>query len=137
MTTLAATRSPTVSNFERQEFAIATDGLTKRFGDTAVVDDLGLEVPRGSVFGFLGPNGSGKTTTIRMLLGLISPSAGSVELFGRPMPYSAQAVVVPHADRERRNTPPRPPAEQEQPIELGEDAVAEFLMDLDLDDEKG
>jgi len=56
--------------------AIATHGLTKRFGSVAVVDGIDLAVPAGSVFGFLGPNGSGKTTTIRMLLGLISPDAG-------------------------------------------------------------
>jgi len=73
--------------------AIATDGLTKRFGSVAVVDQLALEVPAGSVFGFLGPNGSGKTTTIRMLLGLISPSDGEVELFGRPMPADADDVL--------------------------------------------
>jgi ABC-2 type transport system ATP-binding protein len=66
--------------------AIRTRGLTKRFGPVAVVDEIDLEVPRGSVFGFLGPNGSGKTTTIRMLLGLISPSGGSVELLGEPIP---------------------------------------------------
>ncbi|MEO5899876.1 MAG: ABC transporter ATP-binding protein [Ilumatobacteraceae bacterium] len=73
--------------------AIATDALTKRFGSVAVVDQLALEVPAGSVFGFLGPNGSGKTTTIRMLLGLISPTAGEVELFGRPMPADADIVL--------------------------------------------
>ena len=73
--------------------AIATDGLTKRFGSVAVVDQLALDVPVGSVFGFLGPNGSGKTTTIRMLLGLISPSEGAVELFGRPMPGDARELL--------------------------------------------
>jgi ABC-2 type transport system ATP-binding protein len=73
--------------------AIATDGLTKRFGNVAVVDQLALEVPAGSVFGFLGPNGSGKTTTIRMLLGLISPNDGEIELFGRPMPADADEVL--------------------------------------------
>ena len=63
--------------------AIATSGLSKRFrGGQLAVDGLDLRVPQGSVFGFLGPNGSGKTTTIRMLLGLISPSAGGSELFG-------------------------------------------------------
>jgi ABC-2 type transport system ATP-binding protein len=67
--------------------AIATRGLTKRFssGQLAVAD-LDLTVPRGAIFGFLGPNGSGKTTTIRMLLGLVSPTAGSHELLGVPMP---------------------------------------------------
>ncbi len=93
MTTLTATRSTASPSIDRSEFAIATAGLTKRFGDVAVVDDLGLEVPTGSVFGFLGPNGSGKTTTIRMLLGLISPNEGAVELFGLPMPAASDHVL--------------------------------------------
>jgi ABC-2 type transport system ATP-binding protein len=69
--------------------AISTSGLTKRFGSVAAVDGVDLAVPAGSVFGFLGPNGSGKTTTIRMLLGLINPSAGSWSLLGRAMPDGA------------------------------------------------
>jgi ABC-2 type transport system ATP-binding protein len=68
---------------EARSSAIATDGLSKRYrGGQLAVDGLDLRVPQGSVFGFLGPNGSGKTTTIRMLLGLISPSAGGSRLFG-------------------------------------------------------
>ncbi|MFF3671958.1 ABC transporter ATP-binding protein [Microtetraspora malaysiensis] len=67
--------------------AIATAGLTKRFrGGHVAVDDLHLAVPRGSVFGFLGPNGSGKTTTIRMLLGLVTPTSGRCSVLGEPMP---------------------------------------------------
>ena len=66
--------------------AIETSGLTKRFGDQVAVDALDLEVPAGSVFGFLGPNGSGKTTTIRMLLGLVTPTSGEVSMLGHPMP---------------------------------------------------
>jgi ABC-2 type transport system ATP-binding protein len=62
--------------------AIETIGLTKRLGGRTVVDRLSLAVPEGSVFGFLGPNGSGKTTTVRMLLGLIFPDAGRVRLLG-------------------------------------------------------
>ena len=58
------------------EFVVRTDGLTKRCGDILAVDDLSLEVPRGQVFGLLGPNGSGKTTTMGMLLGLVSPTSG-------------------------------------------------------------
>lgn len=73
--------------------ALLTDGLTKRFGSHTAVDGLSLAVPRGSVYGFLGPNGSGKTTTIRMLLGLIAPSAGRAELLGRPMPRAARDVL--------------------------------------------
>lgn len=73
--------------------AIATTGLTKRFGRQVAVDDLSLSVPRGAVYGFLGPNGSGKTTTIRMLLGLVLPSAGSVRLLGGDMPDAAAEVL--------------------------------------------
>ncbi|MFE7573017.1 ATP-binding cassette domain-containing protein [Streptomyces sp. NPDC057539] len=73
---------------------IETRGLTKRFrGGQLAVDRLDLAVPAGSVFGFLGPNGSGKTTTIRMLMGLIEPTAGSASLLGRPMPRAARAVL--------------------------------------------
>ncbi|MDT4951663.1 MAG: type transport system ATP-binding protein, partial [Pseudonocardiales bacterium] len=54
--------------------AISSIGLTKRFGSVNAVDGVDLDVPVGSVYGFLGPNGSGKTTTIRMLLGLIFPT---------------------------------------------------------------
>jgi ABC-2 type transport system ATP-binding protein len=76
------------------ELAIQTEGLTKRLGDAAVVDKLDLAVPRGSVYGFLGPNGSGKTTTIRMLLGLIWPTTGSYRVLGEAMP-GANAKVLP------------------------------------------
>jgi len=74
--------------------AINTRGLTKRFpGGQVAVDSLDLDVPAGSVFGFLGPNGSGKTTTIRMLLGLIAPTSGEIDLLGRPMPDAAAGVL--------------------------------------------
>jgi ABC-2 type transport system ATP-binding protein len=75
------------------ETAITTTGLTKRFGDMAAVDGIALEVPSGSVFGFLGPNGSGKTTTIRMLLGLIVPSAGTWSILGESMPAAAGSTL--------------------------------------------
>jgi ABC-2 type transport system ATP-binding protein len=69
-----------------EENILVTRGLTKRFGNNkksiTAVDNLDLEVHRGEVFGFLGPNGSGKTTTIGMLLGLIWPTSGSIEFFG-------------------------------------------------------
>ena len=70
--------------------AIETSGLTKRFGHQTVVDAIDLAVPEGSVFGFLGPNGSGKTTTIRMLLGLAYPNAGQVRVLGREIPALAE-----------------------------------------------
>src|SRR6478752_8591573 len=58
-------------------------GLVKRYGDLAAVDNVDLTVEAGDVYGYLGPNGAGKTTSLRMMLGLIRPSGGSVELFGR------------------------------------------------------
>ncbi|MGB7982569.1 MAG: ATP-binding cassette domain-containing protein [Candidatus Nanopelagicales bacterium] len=73
--------------------AVSTAGLTKQFGAQTVVDAIDLTVPAGAVYGFLGPNGSGKTTTIRMLLGLVHPSAGAVTLLGAPMPRGADAVL--------------------------------------------
>jgi ABC-2 type transport system ATP-binding protein len=73
--------------------AVATTGLVKRFGDRDAVAGIDLAVPTGAVYGFLGPNGSGKTTTIRMLLGLIHPTAGAIELLGRPMPTGAGEVL--------------------------------------------
>jgi len=76
------------------DLAIASSALTKRFrGGQVAVDHIDLAVPRGSVYGFLGPNGSGKTTTIRMLLGLAYPTAGSAELLGVPMPDGAVSVL--------------------------------------------
>ncbi|MGW1321984.1 ABC transporter ATP-binding protein [Streptomyces antibioticus] len=73
---------------------IRTRGLTKRYrGGQLAVDRLDLAVPAGSVFGFLGPNGSGKTTTIRMLMGLIEPTAGSAHVLGQPMPRAARRVL--------------------------------------------
>ncbi|MFD0419077.1 ABC transporter ATP-binding protein [Streptomyces sp. NPDC127108] len=74
---------------------IETSGLTKRYGKHLAVDGLDLSVPGGSVFGFLGPNGSGKTTTIRMLMGLIEPTSGRAKVLGRPMPFETRRVL-PH-----------------------------------------
>ena len=72
---------------------VLTAGLTKRFRRQTVVDRIDLEVPAGAVYGFLGPNGSGKTTTIRMLLGLISPTAGQIRLLGAEMPAGARLAL--------------------------------------------
>ncbi|MGH3300200.1 MAG: ABC transporter ATP-binding protein [Streptosporangiaceae bacterium] len=77
------------------ELAVSTSGLTKQYrGGQLAVNEIDLAVPTGSVFGFLGPNGSGKTTTIRMLLGLIRPTAGSHQVLGLPMPRG-QADALP------------------------------------------
>lgn len=81
------------SNGSSNDLAIETRGLTKRFGSHAAVDGVDLAVPAGSVFGFLGPNGSGKTTTIRMMLGLASASAGDIRVLGHDMPGDAAAVL--------------------------------------------
>lgn len=75
------------------ELSIETTGLSKRFGHQLAVDGVDLAVPKGSVFGFLGPNGSGKTTTIRLMLGLAAPTAGSVRLLGEEMPQQLHAVL--------------------------------------------
>jgi ABC-2 type transport system ATP-binding protein len=74
--------------------AVRTRGLTRRFGGHVAVDGIDLEVPTGAVYGFLGPNGSGKTTTIRMLLGLLGADSVEIEVLGRDMP-GAVADVLP------------------------------------------
>ena len=73
--------------------AVETHGLTKRFGSRLAVEALDMVVPRGAVYGFLGPNGSGKTTTIRMLLGLVEPNAGTRSLLGHPIPREAARAL--------------------------------------------
>ncbi|MGW9631107.1 ABC transporter ATP-binding protein [Agromyces sp. NPDC055520] len=75
------------------DLAIETHGLSKRFRSQLAVDGLDLAVPRGAVFGFLGPNGSGKTTTIRMLLGLVAATAGDARVLGTDMPRHVDAVL--------------------------------------------
>ena len=68
--------------------------LTKRFGNATVVDNVDLRVPRGTAFGYLGPNGAGKTTLIRMLLGLIRPTSGEMELLGLPVPAKRRQALA-------------------------------------------
>ena len=74
-------------------FMIETRGLTRRFGARLAVDDLNLQAPAAGVYGFLGPNGAGKTTAIRMLLGLIRPDAGEVNLFGAPLAPNRRTLM--------------------------------------------
>ena len=76
-----------------EALAISSKGLTKQFRGQLAVDHIDLAVPRGAVYGFLGPNGSGKTTTIRMLLGLAYPTSGTAELLGVPMPDGTVSVL--------------------------------------------
>ena len=72
---------------------ITTTGLTKRFGALVAVDQVDLDVRPGDIYGFLGANGSGKTTTVRMLLGLVLPTSGTVRLLEQPMPGAARRVL--------------------------------------------
>ena len=76
------------------DFVIETTDLTKRYGEVVAVDGLSLRVPRGGVFGFLGPNGSGKTTTMGMLLGLVHPTSGDARIFGDPARHPATLKQV-------------------------------------------
>ncbi len=72
---------------------IATTGLVKRYGRLRAVDGIDLDVRAGDVYGFLGANGSGKTTTVRMLLGLVLPTSGSIDLLGERMPRAGRRVL--------------------------------------------
>jgi len=76
-----------------QEKIIEVSGLTKNFKSLVAVDSLSLNVHKGDVFGFLGPNGAGKSTTIRMLLTLIRPSHGSINLFGKRLTGSREEIL--------------------------------------------
>ena len=77
-----------------KENVIEISGLTKRFKDVLAVNDLGFEVHRGDVFGFLGPNGAGKSTTIRMILSLISPTAGAIKIFGKSLNENRREILT-------------------------------------------
>jgi ABC-2 type transport system ATP-binding protein len=72
---------------------IRTQALTKRYGELRAVDGVNLEVRTGDIYGFLGANGSGKTTTVRMLLGLVLPTSGKAEVLGMPMPSARRSVL--------------------------------------------
>ena len=72
---------------------IHTEGLVKRFGDIRAVDGIDLDVQRGDMYGFLGANGSGKTTTVRCLLGLVLATSGTIQVLGEPMPKRASVVL--------------------------------------------
>ena len=74
-------------------WAIETTGLTKSFAGHDAVSGVSLQVPRGSVFGFLGPNGCGKTTTIRMLLGLAEATAGDIRVLGHTIPREKESAL--------------------------------------------
>jgi ABC-2 type transport system ATP-binding protein len=82
------------------DVAVRLEGVTKSFGGHNAVSDLHLEVPRGSIYGLLGPNGSGKTTTIRMIMGILHPDEGRVSLFGG-LPDRERRALVGYLPEER------------------------------------
>jgi len=75
-----------------RDLAIDVEGLTKRFGERTVVDHFSMQVPKGAIYGFLGPNGSGKTTTIRMICGLLTPDAGRGVVLGHDISRDAELI---------------------------------------------
>ncbi|MFT5711147.1 MAG: ABC-2 type transport system ATP-binding protein [Halioglobus sp.] len=74
------------------ELAVHCEKLCKKFGDITAVNNVDLRIPRGQIYGFLGPNGSGKTTIIRMLCGLLTPTSGSASILGLSVPEQAEAL---------------------------------------------
>ena len=75
---------------------VRTYQLTKRYDSRTVVDAINLQVPEGSVYGFIGPNGSGKSTTMKMLLSLVTPTSGGVQVMGRTMDRSTRQALLQH-----------------------------------------
>ncbi len=88
----AVSRDARDASTQAEGIAIRARGLTRKFGDLVAVDNVDLEVPKRQVYGFLGPNGSGKSTTIRMLCGLLTPSAGDIEVLGLRIPEQAESL---------------------------------------------
>lgn len=91
--TTQTTTEPHPVTAKSDDVILRLTGLTKRFGKLEAVKDLNLELRRGEVFGFLGPNGAGKSTTVGMILGLVEPTAGSIELFGMKMENNRWAAL--------------------------------------------
>ena len=93
MTEAGEALTPPLSQGEREEgVVIDVQGLTKRFGDRTAVDGLTLQVRRGEIYGFLGPNGSGKTTSIRMMCGLLTPDGGAGRTLGLDVVRQARQI---------------------------------------------
>ena len=81
--------SPTTAS---DHIAIETRGLTRRFGDFTAVDNLDLTITTGTIYGFLGPNGCGKSTSMRLITGLLTPTSGSVQVLGMTIPDNAESL---------------------------------------------
>src|ERR1700736_1260575 len=79
-------------DMNNSQAAVELGGVTKRFGGNVAVDGLTLTVERGEILGLLGPNGSGKTTTLNMILGLLSPTSGSIRVLGKDMSREQRSV---------------------------------------------
>ncbi|PWU70324.1 ABC transporter ATP-binding protein [Gracilibacillus dipsosauri] len=75
------------------EYIVETKKLTKKFGKEMAVEGLDMKIPKGEVYGFLGPNGAGKTTTIRMLLGLMKPTSGSIQVFQKDLNKGRMSIL--------------------------------------------
>src|SRR5829696_997684 len=109
------------TNDDGAEIVLRTVGLTKRFDGVTAVDGLNLTVLRGEVVGLLGPNGAGKTTTVNLILGLLTPTEGRVELFGedlasaRPDGRRESARLRPPLRSRRRPPQNRRPARTARP----------------------
>jgi ABC-2 type transport system ATP-binding protein len=82
-----------MKNSSDQEVVLRTRGLSKKFGERWAAKDLNIEVHRGDVFCFLGPNGAGKSTTIRMILTLLRPTSGSIEIFGKDLHHYRSSIL--------------------------------------------
>src|SRR5262249_31322450 len=87
-------RRPQAWRGDLSELVIATENLTRRFGDFVAVRGVGLRVERGTFYGFLGPNGAGKSTTIKMLTGLLAPTSGKMIVLGQDLADRAAALEV-------------------------------------------
>ncbi len=91
---LGAYREETTESWRREflsmEYALTLDNVTKRFGSVVAVDGISLRIPRGTIYGFLGPNGAGKTTTIRMIMSILYPDSGTIEVLGSRNPEAVK-----------------------------------------------
>lgn len=117
--------------------AVEIANVTKTFGEVAAVNDLSLRVPEGSVYGFIGPNGSGKTTTMRMIANIFYPDRGTVRVFGHPL-MGARSELIGYLPEERglyRKMAVRPLLEFYGELRSGRKVTAEvnaWLKKLDL-----
>ncbi|MGD9142397.1 MAG: ABC transporter ATP-binding protein [Dehalococcoidia bacterium] len=91
--TTQISEEPRSKSVDNRDIILRTTGLSKNFGTLVAVKDLDLEIYRGEVFGFLGPNGAGKSTTVGMILGLVAPTSGSIELFGQKLIKNCWAAL--------------------------------------------